>query len=145
MYRNYGDKDFFEHGVLADTDHSDTVIDLIRCEPYLDEEDHYQYARMQVDIEDPWIDRKAVMSYAGMTENKFDPVGFAVAAADYYGWNCFGADDYGVFYNWRDMDRASIEKELSHEWITLDDGPYQPDQKQQRTKRQNKREMEISM
>lgn len=25
MYRNYGDRDFFENGVLVDTEHSDTT------------------------------------------------------------------------------------------------------------------------
>lgn len=120
MFRNIGRKDFFEHGILIDTYHSDTEYDLIRCEPYPDEEDHYQYAKMHVDLESPWIDRRAVLESAGMTEDNYDSEMFAVALTDYYGWGKFGADDYGVFYDWRNMDRASIEKELSHEFIAAD-------------------------
>ena len=36
MYRNYGDKNFFENGVLVDTDHSDTAFPMLLCRPYPD-------------------------------------------------------------------------------------------------------------
>ena len=28
MYINHGDKNFFEHGILVDSEHSDTLIDM---------------------------------------------------------------------------------------------------------------------
>ena len=118
MYKNYGDRNFFEHGILADDEHSDSVISLIRCEPYPDEEDLYQFAKMDVDVDDPWIDRKAVMDYAGMKE--FDPVEFAIAASDYYSWENFGASSYGVFYDWQHMTKAEIRQALKGELIAYD-------------------------
>lgn len=52
MYRNYGDKDFFENGVLVDTEHSDTVFPMLLCRPYPDEEDLYQFGEVEVDLDD---------------------------------------------------------------------------------------------
>lgn len=118
MYINYGDRNFFEHGILIDNEHSDSVIFLIRCEPYPDEEDLYQFAKIEVDVDDFWIDRKAVMAYAGMKE--FDPVGFAVAASDYYSWDNFGASSYGVFYDWQRMTKTDIKNAIKGELIASD-------------------------
>ena len=118
MYINYGDKNFFEHGILVDSEHSDSVISLIRCEPYADEEDLYECARLEVDVNDQWIDRKAVMDYAGMTE--FDPVEFAIAATDYYPWDEFGAWSCNVAYDWMRMTKADIKRMLKGELIASD-------------------------
>lgn len=120
MYRNHGDRNFFELGILVDTEHSDTVFDMLLCRPYDDEEDKFCFAHIQVDIEDDWIDKDAVMSYAGMTKEDFDPVRYAIACTDFYSWSEFGADsNYG--YNWMDMDRKAIKKELSYYMIAWDE------------------------
>lgn len=108
MFTNYGDKNFFEHGCLVDAEHSDTEFPMLLCRPYDDENDLYQMARVTVDITDDWIDRKAVMDFIGMTEKTFDPVDFAIGCTEYYSWSNFGADDYGVFWNWKQMRKKEI-------------------------------------
>lgn len=120
MYRNYGDVNFLEHGCLIDSEHSDTVFDMLLCEPYSDEEDMYQFAHVQVDIEDPWINREGVMNDIGMTEDTFDPIFFARGCVSYYSWDNFGAADYGVTYNWQRCDEKTIREELKHCMIAWD-------------------------
>lgn len=44
MYINHGDKNFFEYGCLMDSEHSDTVLDILYCRPYDDEEDSFFFA-----------------------------------------------------------------------------------------------------
>lgn len=121
MYKNYGDKNFFEYGVLVDNDHSDTEIDIIRCLPYPepdeDGNDIYQFNEMTVDITDEWIDRKAVMDFIGMTEDTFDPVQFAIGCTDWYSWDNFGLP---YAYDWQRMDRNSICDILRHRMIASD-------------------------
>ena len=86
MYSNYGDKDFFERGVLVEVDdHSDTEYNILYCNPYSDIEDCYQFGDCTVDISDSWIDKEAVMSFIGMTDDEFNPVMFAIGCIDYYG------------------------------------------------------------
>ena len=122
MYRNFGDVSFFEHGVLVDTEHSDTVFPMLLCRPYAGEEDLFQFAHVEVDITDKWINREEVLSFAGLTEEdaEKEPVWFAIACTDYYSWEEFGAGSYGVFYDWTRMNRASIEKELMGYLIASD-------------------------
>lgn len=124
MYRNYGDRNFFEHGILADSDHSDTVIDLLLCEPYSDEEDLYCFARVQVDLEDAWIDWDMIQSITGYDHSdqaNTDPVDAAIAAVSCYSWDNFGAADYGVSYDWQRMTRNGICKELRDYQIAWDE------------------------
>ena len=111
MYENYGDVNFFEHGILVDSEHTDTEYNMLRCEPYSDAEDLYQFAHLCVDVSDSWLDRDAVMSYAGMEE--FDPLQFAIACTDYYPWDNFGASYYMVFRDWQRMNKKDILLELS--------------------------------
>ena len=120
MYKNYGDVNFLEHGILVDTEHSDTVIDMLLCEPYSDEEDLFQFAHVQVDLEDAWIDRKAVMDFIGMDKEDYDPVQFAIGCTSYYSWDNFGAGDYGVFCDWQRCDEELIRKELKNYLIDWD-------------------------
>ena len=110
MYRNYGDRNFYEYGVLVDESASTgSVFDMLLCRPYADREDLYQFARVSVDISDNWIDKAAVMSYAGMCEEDFDPLHFAIACTDYYSWDNFGAD---YSRDWQHMTRADVRREL---------------------------------
>lgn len=112
MYTNYGDVNFFEHGILIDSDHTDTVFDMLICEPYTDKEDLYQFSRIQVDIEEDWIDKEAVMAYAGMTKDNFDPIRYAIACEEYYGLQEFGADSFSYNYNWQKVNKEEILKQL---------------------------------
>lgn len=117
MYLNYGDVDFFEHGRLVDDQSSDTEIKILACEPYSDTEDLYQFGNCVVDFTDTWIDRDAVMTFIGMTEEDFDPVRFALGCMDYYSWDNFGADHYFA-YNWLRMKKESICEILKHQQIS---------------------------
>lgn len=116
MYINYGDKNFFEYGVLVDSEHSDTEINIIRCLPY-DEENRYQFNECTVDITDSWIDKKAVMNFIGMTEENFDPIQFAIGCTDYYSWDNFG---YPYHYNWQYMTKEDICEILKYKPIAND-------------------------
>ena len=124
MYRNYGDRDFYEYGILVDESASaDSIFEMLLCRPYAalkrvgeglrwsssDTEDMYQFARVSVDISDSWIDKAAVMSYAGMCEEDFDPLHFAIACTDYYSWDNFGAD---YSRDWQHMTKADVRREL---------------------------------
>lgn len=123
MFVNYGDRDFFEYGVLVDTEHSDTVFPMLLCRPYADEEALYQFAHVEVDISDEWIDRPAVMACIGkMADERIDPVEYAIACADFYSWDNFGAASFGVYYDWRHMTRDQVEKELLS-YLIADDEP----------------------
>lgn len=115
MYINYGDRDFFENGILVDTEHSDTEINIIRCLPYEDYTGLYQFGVMTVDINDDWIDRNAVMSFIGATETTFNAIEFAIGCTDYYSWNNFGADSYA--YDYTHMDKEEICKILKRYMI----------------------------
>ena len=118
-FANYGDKDFFQRGVLINTERPGREIEMIYCRPYEDEEDKYMFGELMVDYADPWISRKEVMRFAGMTEETFDPVQFAIACVDYYGPLEFGAG--GTYlYDWRNMTRKKIEKVLRSRSIYLD-------------------------
>lgn len=119
MYKNYGDKHFLEHGVLVDTEHSDTCFPMLLCRPYDDEQDLYAFGDVEVDIEDSWIDRTAVMAYIGMSKDTFDPVQFAIGCTEYYSWDNFGAGG-SYSYDWRMVDSAVIYDVLRHRLIASD-------------------------
>ena len=118
MYLNFGDKNFFEYGVLVDTEHSDTVFPMLLCLPYPDEEDIYQFGDIQVDTEETWIDRESVLSYIGMTEADYDPIQYAIGCACYYSWDEFGANSFT--YNWQRASKEEICKILRHRMIESD-------------------------
>lgn len=117
MYINYGDKNFFDFGILIDTEHSDTVFPMLLCMPYSDEEDLFQFGDVEVDINDLWIDEKAVSDFCG-SDKKIDPVGFAIGCINYYSWDNFGAMNYG--YDWQRMDKNAIKEILKHRLIASD-------------------------
>ena len=118
MFINYGDRNFFEYGILVDSEHSDTEFQILYCRPYDDEEDKYLFAECTVDITDSWIDKKAVMSFAGMKEENFDPIRFAIDCIEYYGVENFGANSY--VYDYRNMNEESIKEILKHRLIAND-------------------------
>ena len=88
MYRNYGDVNFFEHGLLVAHDETKDKngFYILHCEP-LDYEDEYYFGDVYVDITDSWIDKEAVMDFADITslETEEDEIQYAIACYDYYG------------------------------------------------------------
>ena len=124
MFMNYGDYDFFENGVLIDTEHTyepengRRELTMLRCMPYDDNENRYMFGELYIDIDDSWIDRPAVMSFLGMTEETFDPIQFAIGLTDWYSWDNFGAELYDA--DWQDVDRDYIEDFLRHRLIAID-------------------------
>jgi len=118
MYKNIGDRNFFEHGILIDTERSDTEFPILYCQPYPDEEDRYQFGECIVDITDSWIDKKEVMKFIGMLDADFDPAKFAIACLEYYGAENFGAESYA--YDWTRMSQVEINNILKHHLIAAD-------------------------
>lgn len=118
MYVNYGDVNFFEHGILVDTEHSNTVFAILHCMPYPDEKDLFQFGDCRVDITDSWIKEQEVMDYIGMKRTAFDPVQFAIGCIEYYGAENFGASSYA--YDWCQMKRQDIKKILKYRMIAND-------------------------
>ena len=116
MYINYGDVNFFELGTLVDAEHSDTEIKILYCRHFDDEEDLYFFADCTVDIEDSWIDRKAVMEYLGMTEENFNNIQFAIGCVEYY-----GAENFSSPYDGYKFNRKEIEEKLKYYMIASDD------------------------
>lgn len=106
---NYGDVDFFEYGTLVHQE-SETEFRILRCLPYSDHEDMFQFADLHVDISDTWIDRAAVEKYADLNRET-SSAGYAVACTDYYSWENFGAVNYA--WDWQHMTRKEIEEILT--------------------------------
>ena len=115
MYVNYGDVDFFEYGLLIDTDHKGNEIDILYCRPYCDEENLFQFADCSVDITDNWIDKKRVMEYIGMNEDTFEPIWFAQGCIEYY-----GVENFSSPYDGYNFTREEIEKKLKYYLICSD-------------------------
>lgn len=121
-YTNYGDADFWEGGIFAANDQDcNTAYYIVRCEPYPDDNEGtcFLFGRLYVDISDSWIDRQAVMDYIGMTEDTFDPAGFAIGCTDYYPWENFGAEQMGAGFDWTHATREEILRALPDD-ITVD-------------------------
>ena len=103
MYRSYGDRNFFDGGVLVEDNHDGDEYDILCCDPISDEEGYYQFGDCIVDINDRWIDRAAVCDSIGMSEDNFDGVLFAIGCINYYGIDNFSSQ-YGY-----DQHRVSKE------------------------------------
>ena len=114
MYRNYGDVDFFQYGVLVDDEHNENEYEMLLCRPYDDEEDLYCFGHVTVDITDSWIDKQSVMSYIGMTKETFDPLQFAIGCVEFYSWENFGIIDYSAKHCWYKQTRQDIDEQLRH-------------------------------
>ena len=118
MYINYGDKNFFENGVLVDSEHQECEFNILWCRPYDEEDDLYQFSDLLVNINDNWIDRKAVMDFIGMRPENFNPVHYAIGCVDYYGPANFGAECYA--YDWTRMTKKEICDILKYRMIASD-------------------------
>lgn len=115
-WKNYGDVDFFEYGTLVSQE-SETEFRILRCLPYSDHEDMFQFADLHVDISDTWIDREWVESYTDCNRET-EPLRYAIACTDSYGWDNFGAD-YNP-WNWQHMTRPVIMEILTGYGIDLE-------------------------
>ena len=116
MYKNYGDVNFFNYGMLVDTEHSDTDIDIIFCHPIYDTDTElYYFGAVTVCINDEWIDKKSVMSYISMDDKSFNNIHYAIGCLEYYGAENFGTD----FQNWQ-YSREEICNILKHRFIDCD-------------------------
>ena len=115
MYINYGDVDFFEYGVLVDSEHSDNTFDILICRPFDDVDDLYYFADCQVDITDNWIDKKAVCSYIGMNPDNFNNIEYAIGCIDYYGAENFSSPYLGYVFT-----KSEICEMLKHYLIASD-------------------------
>lgn len=94
MYKNYGDKNFLEYGVLVEEEKENETYNMIICRPYSDMENKYVYGLCYVDITDSWIEKNEVMDYIGMSEENFEPIQFAIGCTEYY-----GLENFGLFFN----------------------------------------------
>ena len=132
-YKNYGDKNFLEYGILV-SEESATEFRIVMCRPYgdVDPEDgqiHYQFSENYVDINDSWIDKKAVESFCG-SYAKNDPAHFAIACIEYYGPENFGADGNSYQYDWRNCTKEDVYAQIgayvmdSYDDINFDGIPY---------------------
>jgi hypothetical protein len=94
MYKNYGDVNFFDYGRMAEVQ-KDGTIDVLVCNPVFDCKNPdrcYQFDRVNVDINDSWIDVDAVCNYADTSKD--DTIQFALACIEYYGVENFGGTAY---------------------------------------------------
>lgn len=118
MWENYGDRNFFECGLLVNTDYSEikTEFQILYCRPYSDVADKYLFSECVVDITDNWIDKEAVMSYIGMSENDFDSIPYAIGCIYYYGYSNFNS--YSLYGTTKS--KREIKKILEYFDISLD-------------------------
>lgn len=94
MYKNYGDVNFFENGILLQEE-EENVYNIIYCQPDSDEENNFLFANVIVDITDSWIDKDEVCKYSGLRDYSIDYTEeekalFAIACVSYYGAENFG-------------------------------------------------------
>ena len=94
MYKNYGDKNFLEYGILVEEEKENEIYNMIICRPYSDMENKYIYGLCYVDITDDWIEKDKVMNYIGMSEENFEPIQFAIGCTEYY-----SLENFGLFFN----------------------------------------------
>lgn len=122
MYKNYGDYDFFQYGVLVDDTHSDTELNILYCKPFDDFDENgnevYYFSPCTVDITDTWIDKKGVMNFIGMTKEKFNNIYYAIGCIEYYGIDNFKTEGY--YQAGCGSTREEIENELKHYFIASD-------------------------
>lgn len=99
MYKNYGDVNFFDYGVLVEKE-SENIYNIITCQTDCDSENNYLFSTCQVDITDSWIDKHDVCAYASIKDVSIndieeEKVWFAIAVVNYYGaYHCNGDETW---------------------------------------------------
>lgn len=114
MYKNYGDVNFLEYGILVEEEKENEIYNMIICRPYSDVENKYIYGLCYVDITDNWIEKDKVMNYIGMTEENFEPIQFAIGCTEYY-----SLEDFGLFGN--DYTKEEILQDMEELKSYIDD------------------------
>lgn len=113
MYKNFGDKYFFDFGMMIEKDNN--CYNVIYCMPYSDIEynddsnDIFQFGYLTVYPKDSWIDKKSVINYAGNDLNlniESHMLYFVECCINYY-----GAQNFGYVY---DLKRKEIERALDN-------------------------------
>lgn len=117
MYKNYGDQNFFNRGILVEENHDNGEFDVLYCMPLDDEEGYYIFGDCIVDINDSWIDRNAVCSFIGMDESNIDEVLYAIGCIDYYGIDNFSSQ---YAYDQHHVSREEICNILKYRDISPD-------------------------
>ena len=115
MYTNFGDRNFFEYGVLVDVK-SYTEIKILYCRPFDGEEDLFLFADCEVDITDSWIDKGAIIDYTGLDEESIDIAQFAIGCVEYY-----GVENFSSPYNGYKFTREEIKEQLKYYSISSAD------------------------
>lgn len=91
MYKNYGDVNFFDYGVLVQcNENNENEYDIIKCSPDCDAENNYLLTMDCIDITEPWIDKHDVCGYIGLRDvsinyTEEEKILFAIGVIDYYG------------------------------------------------------------
>ena len=90
MFLNYGDVNFFEYGVLVDSQSTPEEVKILYCQPFIkDEVQYFIFSECCVDTNDSWIDKTAVIDFCGLSPDD-DFIKFAIACIEYYG--CYEFD-----------------------------------------------------
>lgn len=94
MYKSYGDKNFFDYGVLVEFVETDELeqneFRIITCNPDDDEDNNYLIGNTFIDIRDTWINKEDVCKYSGLRNYSIDytdeeRLRLAIATIEYYG------------------------------------------------------------
>ena len=91
MYKNYGDVNFFDYGVLVEVNkNNENEFDIIKCTPDCDTENNYLFTTDCIDITDSWINKREVCSYIGLRDFSIDytveeKILLAIGVVEYYG------------------------------------------------------------
>lgn len=124
MYINKGDVDFFEHGRLVDSEHSDTEFQILYCEPYSDTENLYMFGDVTVDITDMENERYEVQVFADLPKKRIDEmteeerIDYALAMIEYHGLENFSP--YMPYMDYRHATREDICDVLKTRLIACD-------------------------
>ena len=110
MYKNYGDVNFLEDGMLVERDDRKGCFNILFCYPYSDVENLYQFGQVYIDVNDSWINKKAVESYC-VSKAEDDEVQYAISCLGYYGPDTFGVESYSR-HDWRYCNAEFIKNEL---------------------------------
>lgn len=130
IFANYGDKNFLEYGTavevyindqLAIVD-TDDEIRILYCRPF-DDDDVYLFADCTVNINDTWIDKKAIMEFSGLDKISTvnEQIQFAIACIEYYGVDNFSSPYGGYKHDCNYIKEYFRYHVINEKDFTLDD------------------------
>jgi hypothetical protein len=90
---NYGDVNPIEHGGIFVKEENETTFRIVKLQ-FVDDDGKNLLLDLNVDISDSWIEKEAVMNYAGISEADEDfSVNFAIACTEFYSPGNFGCHE----------------------------------------------------